>query len=121
MMYSEKVISSELAQGIKWYLIKCGNSLAGYASLIPSGDICKLDKLYIAQAYRGRGLGRKTVDFLKSVAAADGASKLILNVNKYNISARKAYEHWGFRYLRDEVNDIGGGYVMDDFVLQLDI
>ena len=121
MMYSEKVISAEMVRGIKWYLIKYGQNNIGYTSLIFIQDCCKLDKLYISRSFRGRGIGRKTMEFIKAEASAAGAKKLILNVNKYNIAAQKAYQKFGFRHVRDEVNDIGNNYVMDDFVLQLDI
>jgi ribosomal protein S18 acetylase RimI-like enzyme len=39
-----------------------------------------------------------------------------LNVNKHN-RAKAFYQRHGFRVERDEVLDIGAGYVMDDHVL----
>lgn len=31
------------------------------------------------------------------------------------------YRHLGFEKVRDQVADIGGGYVMDDYVMQLPV
>jgi len=43
-----------------------------------------------------------------------------LNVNRFN-NARWFYEKIGFRVVRDEVIDIGQGFVMDDHVMELPI
>ena len=49
-----------------------------------------------------------------------GAEVLTLNVNKRNSSV-EIYERLGFTRIRSEVNDIGHGYVMDDYVYSLPI
>jgi RimJ/RimL family protein N-acetyltransferase len=38
-------------------------------------------------------------------------------VNKANVRAQRAYEQFGFRRIEDAVFDIGGGYVMDDYIM----
>ena len=45
------------------------------------------------------------------------ATTLILNVNKNNGQAIRAYEKRGFAIREAVVNDIGRGYVMDDYVM----
>jgi ribosomal protein S18 acetylase RimI-like enzyme len=47
-----------------------------------------------------------------------GIETIELNVNKYN-SAVSFYEKMGFERIREMVLDIGQGYVMDDYVMQL--
>ena len=42
---------------------------------------------------------------------------LVLNVNKHNVSAQAAYQRRGFAIRGPVVLDIGGGFVMDDFVM----
>jgi RimJ/RimL family protein N-acetyltransferase len=42
---------------------------------------------------------------------------LILNVNKQNLRAIRAYERNGFFVREAVVVDIGGGFVMDDYVM----
>ena len=50
-------------------------------------------------------------------ARAAAATTLILNVNKRNAKAVRAYEKHGFAIRESVVVDIGGGFVMDDFVM----
>jgi ribosomal protein S18 acetylase RimI-like enzyme len=42
---------------------------------------------------------------------------LRLNVNKHNIKAIGAYRKSGYETVESVVADIGGGYVMDDYVM----
>ena len=48
---------------------------------------------------------------------AQRCSTLILNVNKNNVQAIRAYEKNGFAIREAVVVDIGGGFVMDDYVM----
>jgi ribosomal protein S18 acetylase RimI-like enzyme len=54
-------------------------------------------------------------------ARASGATHVELRVNKGNARALAAYARAGFRIERSLVADIGGGFVMDDHVLRLDL
>ena len=46
-------------------------------------------------------------------------SALVLNVNKRNTAAIAAYRRNGFAVREEVVVDIGGGFVMDDYVMAL--
>ena len=125
MMYSCDVIRSELESGVKWFIVKSGNDIAGYASIYDTVfdgvPAVKLDKLYLKECFRSRGIGRQLLSHLVQESKKAGASRMILNVNKYNTPAQSAYKRWGFTLAKSEVNDIGNGFVMDDFVFALDI
>ena len=54
-------------------------------------------------------------DFVKEKAVEAGYGKIFLNVNKKNPAAA-VYRHMGFQLLREEKNDIGNGFYMDDYV-----
>jgi ribosomal protein S18 acetylase RimI-like enzyme len=77
----------------------------------------KLDKLYVLQSVQRHGLGLRLVDRVRALARAAGAATLILNVNKYNAQAIRFYERQGFAIRAAVVVDIGGGFVMDDYVM----
>jgi GNAT superfamily N-acetyltransferase len=77
----------------------------------------KLDKLYVLQEWHGHGIGRRLIDHVESQARADGATTLVLNVNKRNASAIAAYRKCGFAVHEEVEVDIGSGFVMDDFVM----
>jgi GNAT superfamily N-acetyltransferase len=77
----------------------------------------KLDKLYVLPARHGRGLGRALIARVEEAARADGSRTLVLNVNKRNAKAISAYLACGFATRASVVIDIGGGFVMDDYVM----
>jgi diamine N-acetyltransferase len=54
-------------------------------------------------------------------AARAGARRLILRVNRHNRVALSAYAKFGFRVYAEDVLDIGNGFVMDDFLMELQL
>jgi diamine N-acetyltransferase len=93
--------------------------LVGFAAYYrpDRGEELKLDKLYVHQDYHGRGIGGALIDRVESAAAAQALPTIILNVNRNNVQAIRAYEAKGFKVREAVVVDIGGGYVMDDYVM----
>jgi ribosomal protein S18 acetylase RimI-like enzyme len=88
---------------------------AWYATGTP-GE-AKLDKLYVLQAYQRHGVGARLIARVESAAKLAGATTSVLNVNKHNTQAIRAYEKHGFAVRADVVVDIGNGFVMDDYVM----
>ena len=60
-------------------------------------------------------------DFVIQAAVNAGLSHIELNVYKHNDATLAAYEALGFTRLRAEANDIGNGFVMDDYVYGLTV
>ena len=85
-----------------------------------SGE-AKLDKLYVLPSRQRHGLGGRLIARVAERARAAGATTLILNVNKHNAQAIRAYEQHGFAIREAVVVDIGDGFVMDDYVMELDL
>jgi ribosomal protein S18 acetylase RimI-like enzyme len=96
-----------------------GETLAGFAAYYRPGEPheLKLDKLYVHPDFHGRGLGRSLIASAEAAAIAQQRATLILNVNKNNVQAIRAYERMGFSVREAVVVDIGGGFVMDDYVM----
>jgi ribosomal protein S18 acetylase RimI-like enzyme len=69
---------------------------------------------------QGTGLGRQFFELVKEQAKENNQKSIFLNVNKYN-NALHFYTRLGFTIIKDEVIDIGEGYVMDDYVMELGI
>ena len=92
---------------------------AGFAAwtLIDDTTEAKLDKLYVLPARQRHGLGGQLIRHVIDCARAAGAATLILNVNKHNAQAIRAYERQSFAIREAVVNDIGNGFVMDDYVM----
>ena len=76
----------------------------------------KLHKLYLSASCHGKGIGSRMLSHAKEAAKRLGAGELLLNVNKNNARAIKAYKRNGFSLIREEKNPIGNGFFMDDYV-----
>mgnify|MGYP000347795967 CR=1 FL=1 len=101
-----------------WRLACWADERIGFAHARMEDDICKLDKLYIHPDYQRRGVGRALLNEIKTFAVNHAAAKLCLQVNRGNIAAIAAYQHYGFIMREARVFDIGGGFVMDDYVME---
>lgn len=77
----------------------------------------KLHRLYLIPEYKGKGIGKAALIFLKETARETDDTKIILNVNKNN-PAKSIYESQGFRVYNEAVIDIGNGFVMDDYLME---
>ena len=91
---------------------------ASYTSNYRQAGVAHLNKLYVLPSTQGTGAGKALLDRVIAEARERGTRSLELNVNKRN-PAVAFYQHMGFRIERDEVIDIGQGYVMDDHVMEL--
>ena len=120
--YSPEVIREELRRPDVWWdtLLEEGR-IAGFSSYFLTGapGEMKLDKLYIDTARQRRGHGARLVARAAGVAAMRGCSRLVLAVNKRNLNAVAAYRRYGFEVVDAVVKDIGGGFLMDDYVMAL--
>ena len=117
--YNPQRLRGELATpGIWWEQIRVDGQLAGFASALKttSGEM-KLDKLYVDPQRQRAGLGTRLLERVVEHALAEGCSTLILAVNKRNERAIAAYRKNGFHIRESVCVDIGGGFVMDDFIM----
>jgi ribosomal protein S18 acetylase RimI-like enzyme len=79
--------------------------IAGYAllaylySLEFGGLVALLDELWISEAWRGQGLGRKAMEAIEQFCRDRGLVALRLEVGKHNPVARSLYQSLGFRDL----------------------
>ncbi len=104
--------------GYKYYLIKTDNNVAGYTGLHEENGKMFLSKLYILKEYRGKQISSKTFDFIENLAKVKNLKSVWLTVNRNNKHAIAVYKHKGFILIREQVADIGNGFVMDDFVFE---
>ena len=100
-------------------IARAGGEPVGFAAWYRPDEpsTAKLDKLYVLPSQHGRGTGRALIAHVERAARRDGAGTLILNVNKRNAKAIAAYRACGFATREAVVVDIGGGFVMDDYVM----
>lgn len=122
--YSPAVVRAELLRGDLWWdRLLVDSKMTGFASYFLTGKAgeMKLDKLYVHQDRQRRGYGRMLLDRAITIARAYGCESIVLAVNKNNRNALAAYAKYGFRVAESAVKDIGGGFVMDDYILRKDV
>ncbi len=81
-------------------------------------DTLKLGQLYLLDAFRGRGLGRFMLERVEERARLLGKGTIFLQVHKRNTAAQAFYRAAGFTLRGPAVFDIGGGFFMDDYLLE---
>ncbi|MFK8013128.1 MAG: GNAT family N-acetyltransferase [Marinicellaceae bacterium] len=110
-------MQNQVKNGAIYYLISYKNQPVGYFSFTVNTDYLFLSKLYVLSDVRGHGIGRDAYNYLEQKSKELGLSKIQLTVNKYNTNSIKIYEKMGFIKTDAIVQDIGKGYVMDDYVM----
>jgi ribosomal protein S18 acetylase RimI-like enzyme len=96
------------------------NSLIGYCAVTPKDGFALLSKLYVHIDYRSKGIARSMLDEVIALCRSEyGCDRIRLTVNKHNASAIAVYQKSGFTVVDSVKTDIGGGFFMDDFVMEL--
>lgn len=105
------------SQGYTYYQIRCGEEVLGYTGVCPEADGLFLSKLYLKKEYRGKGYATKALRELTALCREKGYKFIRLTCNKGNTHSLEVYRHWGFVQTDAVKTDIGGGFVMDDYVM----
>ena len=119
-MYSYLEISNQIQNpDYHYYIILNDDVEAGFIGFEfhYEKDTTKLHRIYLLEEFKGKGLGKKGLDFLKEKVSETSDQRLILNVNKDN-PAKRMYESQGFQVFHEEIFDIGNGFVMDDYLME---
>jgi ribosomal protein S18 acetylase RimI-like enzyme len=123
-MYDLKMLESQVEKGHNFFVAEEQGDAIGFAGFELNhleGPKAKLHKLYLLPSSQGKGVGKVLLLEVAKRAREAGQKSMVLNVNKYNKKAIDFYLALGFVTIRQEVNDIGSGYVMDDDVMELSL
>lgn len=124
MFYSETSLLKQMQDGHQFIIAKDRYDPVGFASYSPkSADlptIYRLHKIYIAPGHQGKGIGKLMIGYIVNDIGFYNATDLELNVNRHN-KALHFYETLGFKIIKEEDIDIGSGYFMNDYVLNLSL
>ncbi len=118
---SREAIAEQIRSGYQYFIIREDDKSIGYLSIISKVSVLFLSKIYIKSDERGKGFARKAIQFVENLAKENELKKITLTVNKNNINSIKAYEKIGFKNLGSIVQDIGGGFIMDDYEMSKDL
>ena len=124
-IYSPASLQNQVTNlGHQFVILYENNIAAGFASYSSKGGtsptVQRLHKIYLDPVHQGKGFGYTLINFVIAEAKAAGATDLELNVNRHN-PAQAFYRKIGFTIIREEDIDIGNGYFMNDFVMNLEL
>lgn len=119
-MYSPQALRRDIAGGVSFLWITKGGERIGFFAHGPVlPDLrCELHKCYVLPTAQGQGYGSAAMEMLLQQLSTLGATMVDLRVNRHNAPAIGFYKKNGFYLLAEDCKDIGGGYVMDDFILR---
>ncbi len=117
---SEDAVQTQIAEGYHYYLVNYEGNTAGYMAIKLEDNKLFLSKFYLSSEYRGKGIAKTMMQSLIDQAKANDCQLGELTVNKYN-PAYNIYLKLGFKNVESIQIDIGNGYTMDDFRMQLAI
>ena len=113
---SYDAISRQLNENYIYYLLKDEDEYIGFMGYYLKDDCLYLSKLYLLEEKRNKHYGRQAISFLEEKCLHANKDNITLNVNRFNYDSIKAYEAFGFIRIRQEDNDIGNSYYMNDYV-----
>ncbi|HEX8978559.1 MAG TPA: GNAT family N-acetyltransferase [Parasulfuritortus sp.] len=116
--YKPGLVKQLLARGDLWLVALDGDQMVGFVHGHPlqDGDY-KLDKLYVDPDWQRHGIGGRLTAEVALYAVRHGYGRLLLRVNRQNQPAIDAYLKYGFTVATIIMEDIGEGFVMDDYVM----
>lgn len=114
-------LKRQIADGYEYFLISSDYMMVGYTGVTEKDGSLFLSKLYLLKDSRGQHLSTEVFGHLIDLAKERKLDKIWLTCNKYNSHSLDVYKHLGFEIVRDEVTDIGNGFVMDDYILEYPI
>ena len=109
---SAEAISAQLESGTEYYLA----SVDGIRDE-PNNKLM-ISKLYVRRDLRGTGVGSGLLRFIESECEKRNLTTLWLTVNRFNDGPIQWYLRKGFEKVDEVKKDIGGGFFMDDFILE---
>jgi ribosomal protein S18 acetylase RimI-like enzyme len=116
---SREAMRAQIVSGYEYFMIRLESRPVGYIAVEVKRAERELflSKFYLSSSTRGTGLGRRAMTFVEELATLRELASIWLTVNKNNPSVQ-IYEKLGFVNERSFVADIGGGFVMDDYVMR---
>ncbi len=115
---SKKAIIEQLKDNYYYFFIEENDKVVGYIGVQIRQAELFLSKVYVRSSERGNGYAKNAIKFIEKFSKDNNLDKLKLTVNKNNLTTIKIYEKIGFRIVESIVQDIGEGFVMDDYVME---
>lgn len=122
MMYSPAVLQKQIEEdGCTFIIVYEDGEPVAFASFNETEPtVWKLNKIYILPTQQGKGTGKFIIHYIADEIKMKAAKSLQLQVNRQN-KAKDFYEKLGFKIIKTADFDIGNGYFMNDYVMELKV
>lgn len=117
---SEAAIAQQIEEGYEYTLWQTDKPV-GYLCIQERENHLFISKIYVTHPERGKGYGKEMMNYAMAIAADKALQIIRLTVNKHNDKSIAAYQKMSFTIRRAVVFDIGQGYVMDDYEMELEV
>lgn len=114
---SPAAIGQQIASGYQYFLLFLGARPSGYFAWLADADdqSMHISKLYIDKTQQRSGLGSRIIAVTEHYCRIQSFRHIWLTVNRHNQFAVDFYLRNGFVNSGAVVQDIGEGFVMDDY------
>lgn len=121
LFLSEDAIKNLMDKGAIFKVVVSDDNIIGFTEYIKEDDRTFLSKLYVDKKYRGNHIGKMMFEDCLQYTKDNNLRAIYLTVNKYNTPSFEIYKHLGFKVIDSVVSDIGHNYVMDDYIMELEV
>ncbi|MEY2793650.1 MAG: hypothetical protein RJA76_1642 [Bacteroidota bacterium] len=122
LMYQKEKLIQQMENGIQFFIAENTNKEPiGFAAFEKTEkEKGKLHKLYTHHFKKEKGTGSRLLETVITYATSNGVKTIELNVNRFN-SAYEFYIKKGFKVAYEMDLEIGNGYFMNDYVMELEL
>jgi ribosomal protein S18 acetylase RimI-like enzyme len=118
-MQSREAIVRDIEAGSVYMVLRDGGRDIGYTAVRPDGGSLYISKVYVMASMRGKGFGRQILDWDCEYAREHKIKRAYLHVNRNNVHSIEFYKRYGLKICAEQKSDIGHGYFMDDYVMDI--
>lgn len=118
---SPESLVEQINSGYEYFVFSYEYTFAGFAGIHEKDGELFLSKLYVHEDFRGQGIGSYMFQKFVEICKMRNLKKIWLTCNRNNTKSIAIYEHLGFKKVREEVTDIGNGFVMDDYIFEYEV
>lgn len=122
LIYSEASLKKQMQEeGCSFIIIRDNSepvAFASYNEIKP--QLWKLNKIYVLGSQQGKGTGKFIINYIVEEIKQQHAKSLQLQVKRDN-PAQEFYKKLGFTVIETADFDIGNGYFMRDYIMELAI
>ena len=103
-----------------WFVVDEAGKTVGYTGGRDEPETSRyfISKIYLLAEERSKHYASQIIEFYVELCRNRDLHSMYLTVNKHNELGIRAYLGKGFVTIESVVNDIGNGFVMDDYVME---